>query len=67
VPFHVTLPGTLPAKPGGTCQARPVRKISSLPEIGSVVCQVFVAVSKDVIEQLALGLNVISPLGTASE
>jgi hypothetical protein len=54
-------------KPDGTGRARPVRKISSLPEIGTVVVQVLVLLSNVVVAQAALGLKIITPLGTDDE
>src|SRR6516162_3124884 len=56
-----------PFKPDGSGRARPVRKISSLPEIRTVVVQVLVLLSNEVVAQLALGLKTITPLGTADE
>jgi hypothetical protein len=56
-----------PGKLDVTGKARPVRKISSLPEIGTVVTQVLVLVSNVVVAQAALGLKTISPLGTVAE
>jgi hypothetical protein len=38
-----------PGKPDGNGKARPVRKISSLPEIGTVVVQVLVLLSNEVV------------------
>ena len=55
-----------PGKPGDG-KARPVRKISSLPEIGTVVVQVLVLLLNEVVAQLALGLKTITPLGTGDE
>jgi len=43
-----------------------VRKISSLPETGTVVLQVLVRVSNVVDEHTALGSNVIWELGTGT-
>lgn len=64
VPSHAT-GCTPPARPPlGTGQARPVRKISSSPEIGTVVIQVLVMVSNEVEVHVALGENVIWALGT---
>jgi hypothetical protein len=54
-----------PFKPDGNGRARPVRKISSLPEIGTVVVQVLLL--NDVVAQAALGLKIITPLGTSDE
>src|SRR5579862_8686568 len=48
----------------GTGHARPLRKISSSPEIGTVVIHVLVVVSNVVEVQLTLGENVIAALGT---
>lgn len=59
----VTLPPTL-AKPAGTGKARPLRKISSSPETGTVVIQVLVMESKVVEVHWALGEKVICALGT---
>jgi hypothetical protein len=57
-----------PGKPPlGTGQAKPVRKISSSPEMGTVVTQVLVIESKVVEVQVALGEKVILALGTARE
>ena len=56
-----------PGKPDGTGRARPVRKISSLPEIGTVVVQVLELLSNEVVAQAALGLKTITPFGTADE
>ena len=56
-----------PGKPDGNGRTRPVRKISSLPETGTVVVQVLVLLSNEVVAQAALGLNTITPLGTADE
>ena len=56
-----------PGKPDGTKRARPVRKISSLPEIGTVVVQVLLLLLNEVVAQLALGLKTITPLGTGDE
>lgn len=61
VPLQVT--GLMPpAKPDGSGRAKPVRKISSLPEIGTVVVQVLPL--NVVVAQVALGLKIITPLGT---
>ena len=60
-PCHVTGPLTLPptsAKPAGTGNATPLRKISSLPARGTVVIQVLEPVSNVVDEQAAFGENV---------
>jgi hypothetical protein len=54
-----------PGKPDGNGKARPVRKISSLPEIGTVVVQVLLL--NIVVAQVALGLKTITPLGTLAE
>jgi hypothetical protein len=57
-----------PGKPPlGTGKAKPVRKISSSPEMGTVVTQVLVIESKVVEVQVALGEKVILALGTAKE
>jgi hypothetical protein len=56
-----------PGKPDGSGRARPVRKISSLPEMGTVVVQVLELLSNEVVAQLALGLKTITPLGTGDE
>jgi hypothetical protein len=56
-----------PGKPDGTGRARPVRKISSLPEIGTLVVQVLELLSNEVVAQLALGLKTVTPLGTGEE
>ena len=57
-----------PGKPPlGTGQAKPVRKISSSPEIGTVVIQVLVTESKVVEVHEALGEKVILALGTSKE
>ena len=56
-----------PGKPDGTGRARPVRKISSLPEIGTVVVQVLVLLLNLVVAQVALGLKTICPLGMDDE
>lgn len=57
-----------PGKPPlGTCQAKPVRKISSSPETGTVVSHVSVTESKLVELHVALGEKVIRALGTAKE
>lgn len=58
-------PGASP--PAGTCQARPVRKTSSSPEIGTVVFHVLVEESKVVEVHVALGENVILAFGTVRE
>jgi hypothetical protein len=55
-----------PGKPGDG-KARPVRKISSSPETGTVVVQVLVLLLNEVVEQLALKLKTITPLGTVAE
>jgi hypothetical protein len=54
-----------PGKPDGNGRTRPVRKISSLPEIGTVVVQVLLL--NVVVAQVALGLKIITPLGTFAE
>jgi hypothetical protein len=56
---------TPPAKPFGNGRARPVRKISSLPEIGTVVTHI--PLVNVVVAHVALGLKMISPLGRAAE
>jgi hypothetical protein len=56
-----------PVKPDDTGKARPVTKISSLPEIGTVVVQVLVLLLNVVVAQVALGLKTICPLGTDDE
>ena len=54
-----------PGSPGaGTMYARPDEKISSLPAMGTVVCQVMVVVSKKVDAQVAEDEKVITALGT---
>jgi hypothetical protein len=53
-----------PGKPDGNGRARPVRKISSLPEIGTVV--VHVLLLNVVVAQLAFGLKIITPFGTVA-
>jgi len=63
VPDQTTLPLTFP-KLAGTGNARPLRKISSLSETGTVVIQVLVMESKEVVAQLADGEKVICALGT---
>ena len=70
VPFVLKVPsqstGLIP--PGrpvlGNGHAKPVRKISSSPLIGTVVTHVLVIVSKVVELQVALGENVTWALGT---
>jgi len=54
-----------PAKPDGSGRAKPVRKISSLPEIGTVVTHM--PLVNVVVAQVALGLKVIIALGTVTE
>ena len=56
-----------PGKPDVTGQPRPVRKISSLPETGTVVVQVLVLLLNVVVAQVAFGLKIITPLGTVAE
>jgi hypothetical protein len=51
-----------PGKPDGTGKPRPVRKISSLPETGTVVVQVLLL--NEVLAQVAVGLKIITPSGT---
>ena len=60
---EIPLPGT----PDSNGRATPERKISSLPEVGTVVIQVLVAALKVVVAQVALGLKVIIALGTVTE
>lgn len=56
-----------PGNVAGTGQARPVRKISSgFPEAGTVVTQVLLAESNEVLVQETLELKVISALGTVT-
>ena len=50
-----------PGKADGNGKASPVRKISSLPEIGTVVTHI--PLVNVVVAQVALGLKTISPLG----
>ena len=64
VPLHATLPETWPPKFCGTWKGRPVRKISPLVEIGTVVTQVLLVVSNVVEEHVALGEKIICPFGT---
>ena len=54
-----------PAKPDGSGRAKPVRNISSLPEIGTVVTHM--PLVNVVVAQVALGLKMISPLGRDAE
>lgn len=54
------------AKLAGTGKVRPERKISSVPEIGTVVIQVLVSESNEVEAQEALGEKVICALGTGT-
>ena len=54
-----------PGKPDGTGKPRPVRKIASLPEIGTVVVQVLLL--NEVVAQVAFGLKIITPFGTDVE
>ena len=56
-----------PGKPDGTGKPRPVRKISSLPEIGTVVVEVLVLLLNEVVAQVALGFKTITPLGAFVE
>jgi len=65
VPFQITAPFTVPENPAGTGKANPLRKISSLPESGTVVIHVFVMESNVVEAHEALGEKVICALGTA--
>lgn len=67
MPVKFTGLAPLAKPPLGTGQARPVRKISSSPETGTVVIHVSVALSNVVEEQVALGEKVIWALGTANE
>ena len=55
-----------PGKPDGSGRTRPETKISSLPEIGTVVVQVLEPLSNEVVGQVALGLKTITPLGTVA-
>ncbi|MBV8214151.1 MAG: hypothetical protein JOZ08_13130 [Verrucomicrobia bacterium] len=55
-----------PGKLAVTGRANPVRKISSLPEIGTVVVQLLVLLLNDVVAHVALGLKIITPFGTFS-
>ena len=69
VPCHTTFPETLPltlAKLEGTGKARPSKKMSSVPEIGTVANQVFVAALNEVVAHVAVGENVIWALGTGT-
>jgi hypothetical protein len=69
VPCHFTGPWTRPpafANESETGNATPERKISSLPEMGTVVFQVLLRVSNVVDAHTALGSNVIWALGTAT-
>jgi hypothetical protein len=54
------------AKLAGTGKDRPDRKISSLPETGTVIIQVLVNESNDIEAQVALGLKVIWEFGTGT-
>lgn len=63
LPLQTTEPPIVPEKPAGTGNASPSRKISSLPEIGTVVIQVLVMESNVVEAQEALGEKVIWALG----
>jgi hypothetical protein len=54
-----------PAKPFGNGRASPVRNISSLPEIGTVVTHM--PLVNVVVAHVALGLKMISPLGREAE
>jgi hypothetical protein len=65
VPHQTTLLVTLLptfAKEAGTRKASPLRKISSSPETGTVVIQVLVMESKDVVAQVAEVEKVICAL-----
>jgi len=67
VPCQATGPWTRPfacAKLVGTKKATPVRKVSSLPDSGTMVVQVFVAVLNVVDAQTVLGSKVICAFGT---
>jgi hypothetical protein len=65
IPLQVT--GLIPpGKPDGSGRTRPETKISSLPEIGTVVVQVLEPLSNEVVGQVALGLKTITPLGTVA-
>ena len=55
-----------PGKATGTWNARPSRKASPPGPVGTVVSQVFVAVSKVVVATLAVGEKVTSAFGTLS-
>src|SRR5947207_1699712 len=66
LPFQTTEPPIVPENPAGTGNASPSRKISSLPEMGTVVIQVLVMESNVVEAQEALGEKVIWALGTES-
>ena len=56
-----------PGKPDGSGRDTPERKISSHPLTGTVVLQVLVAASNVVVAHEALGLKVITALGTVTE
>jgi hypothetical protein len=57
-----------PRKPDGSGRTTPERKISPpLPETGTVVVQVLVLLSNEVVAQVAFGLKTITPSGTADE
>jgi hypothetical protein len=69
VPVQATGPETLPltlAKLAGTGKVRPDKKISSLPETGTVIIQVLVSELNEMEEQVALGLKVIWEFGTGT-
>jgi hypothetical protein len=55
---------TPPGKPDGNGTATPERKISSLPEIGTIVIQV--SPLNEVVAQVAVGLKVITASGTST-
>jgi hypothetical protein len=64
IPLQVT--GLIPpGKPDGSGRTSPETKISSLPEIGTVVVQVLLL--NVVVAQVALGLKIITPSGTLDE
>jgi len=68
-PVHLTGPSTRPLtlpKLAGTGKATPVKKISSLPPIGTIVFHVLLAVSNVVTEHAAFGSKVTVALGTAT-
>jgi hypothetical protein len=55
---------TPPGKPEGNGRATPERKISSLPETGTIVIQV--SPLNEVVAQVAVGLKVITASGTGT-